>query len=121
MPYKIEQINKNIVSLELINDFTAEDAVNHAFDMDPILNRLGEAGVKAQFLVLTENLGKVSLEGRRAFSERNGDPRIGNTAVIGVNRFLKIVAQFITVASGKNNIRFFDDKEKALEWLENSD
>jgi hypothetical protein len=33
------------------------------------------------------------------------------------------MARFIMAASGKNNIRFFDevDEEKALKWLKHSD
>ena len=121
MGYKIEQITDRIIGIDFIGDFTAEDVVNHVLEMDPILDRLSLAGQKAQFLIRTASLGKISLEGRRSFAERNGDPRVGKTAVIGVNRLLKIVAQFVTVASGKNNIRFFDDEENAIKWLGNSD
>lgn len=121
MGYQIQQISENIISLDLISSFSAEDASNHALEMDPILERLCASGNKVHFLVRTVELGKISLEGRRSFGERNGDPRVGNTAVVGVNRFLKVVAQFVMVASGKQNIRFFDaaDEVSALNWLNN--
>jgi len=119
MGYKVQQISENIISLDLIGDFSAEDATNHVLEMDPILERLSASGNQVHFLVSTAELGKISLEGRRSFGERNGDPRLGSTAVVGVNRFLKIVAQFVMVASGKQNIRFFDaaDEVSALNWL----
>lgn len=120
MSYKIQKLTSQIIVLEFIGDFTAEDAVNHVLDMDPLLDQIGSSGDTAKFLIRTANLGAISLEGRRSFAKRNRDSRVGKTAVLGVNRFLKIVAQFITVASGKNNIRFFDDEENALKWLENS-
>ena len=121
MGYKIENITDHIIGIDFLGDFTAEDALNHAKEMDPILDQFSLTGHQAQFLIRTASLGKISLEGRRSFAERNGDPRVGKTAVVGVNRLLKIVAQFVTVASGKNNIRFFDDEENAIKWLGNSD
>ncbi|MFK7801728.1 MAG: STAS/SEC14 domain-containing protein [Anaerolineae bacterium] len=119
MGYQIQQISDHIVALDLIGDFSAEDATNHVLEMDPILERICKDGEKVHFLVRTVELGKISLEGRRSFGERNGDARVGSTAVVGVNRFLKVVAQFIMVASGKQNIRFFDaaDEASALGWL----
>ena len=122
MGYSIEKLGENIIKFEMIGDFTAEDAQNHADQMDPILSELAQNGQQAQFLIYTEQLKKISVEGRRSFSERNGDDRIGKTAVIGVNRFLKVIARFIMVASGKNNIRFFDieDDIDAIKWLKES-
>ncbi len=122
MGYKIEKLDNNIIKFDMFDTFSAEDAVGHAVEMDPILSQLELAGQKAAFLIYTTNLNKISVEGRRSFSERNGDPRIGKTAVIGVNRFLKVIARFIIVASGKDNIRFFDvpDEGDAIAWLKES-
>ena len=122
MGYSINRLDGNIIKFEMLGDFTAEDAKNHADEMDPILNELAQNGQKAQFLIYTEQLKKISVEGRRSFSERNGDDRIGKTAVVGVNRFLKVIARFIMVASGKSNIKFFDleDDLDAIEWLKES-
>jgi len=123
MGYKIESLSDNIISIRFLGDFTKEDAFEQAEEMDPILDQVHALGEQVHFLVHTEEMGKILVEGRRSFSERNGDPRIGKTAVIGVNQFLKIIARFIVVASGKDNIRFFNvgDDQEALEWLIGAD
>ena len=119
MGYSIERLGTNIIKFEMEGIFSAEDALNHEQQMDPILSELAQNGLKAQFLIYTANLSRISVEGRRSFSARNGDDRIGKTAVIGVNRFLKVIARFIMVASGKDNIKFFDedDEDQAIAWL----
>ncbi len=119
MGYSIERLDGNIIKFNMYDTFTAEDASSHAREMDPILAELGRKNEQAMFLIYTSKLKKISIEGRRSFSERNGDERIGKTAVVGVNRFLKVIARFIIVASGKDNIRFFDEVNEAdaLAWL----
>ncbi len=119
MGYVIERLDDNIIKFNMFDTFTAEDAESHSLEMDPILDELAQKNKQALFLIYTSDLKKISVEGRRSFSERNGDDRIGKTAVVGVNRFLKIIARFIIVASGKDNIRFFDepDEADAIAWL----
>lgn len=121
MGYKIELIKHDIIRLELIGNFTAEDTANQLSDIELIYNELDLAGKPTKFLVNAEKVGRISLETRRAFTEGNNNPQVGLSAVVGMNRMLQMVARFITVASGNNNIRFFSDEESALEWLQNND
>lgn len=121
MGYKLERLSQQIIRLEYIGDFTAEDAVSMLEETSKIGAELRPLGKKVKMYVNAVNAGHIALEARRMFTEHNKDPWAGKTAVVGVGRIHKVIARFMTVASGNDNIRFFDDEESALEWLENSD
>lgn len=65
---------------------------------------------------------EVDHEARRTFSEAvKKYPIPAKTAICYKNILFKIIAGFITTVSmGRLKVKFFEDKEKALEWLKNS-
>ncbi|MFK7801727.1 MAG: STAS/SEC14 domain-containing protein [Anaerolineae bacterium] len=121
MGYKLSKITENIMRLDLIGDFDAEDASNYPAQLMPYLENAAAHGEQLHIYVDTSEFGSLSVAGRRVFSEANKDERQGKIAASGVNRFLGMMARFIMVASGRDNIRFFDDENSALEWLKGSD
>ena len=60
---------------------------------------------------------KLSSKVRKAFSDLNGDPRLGKAATIGVDRYTRVLIGFVLKATRRDNIRLFENEEKALVWL----
>lgn len=121
MGYNLSKITENISRLNLQGDFDAEDAADYPTKLVPHLENAAARGQQLHIYVDTSEFGSLSVAGRRVFSDANKDERQGKIAATGVNRFLGMMARFIMVASGRDNIRFFEDETTALEWLKSSD
>ena len=61
--------------------------------------------------------GKLPPAVRKAFADLNRDPRLGKSATLNVNRYIRVLVGFVLRATGRTNIRFFDIEEEALAWL----
>lgn len=117
MAYTLEPVSKNILKIEFIGDITNEDAQENSAEIDELLEKATPSH-PIHFLVDASRMGKVSSGARRVFTQRNQNPRIGSTALVGMNRAIRVLAIFIAKASGReDNMRFFDSEESALEWL----
>ena len=64
--------------------------------------------------------GKLSPQARKILASLGRDPRLGKNAILGVGRYQRVMASFINRAAGRDNIRFFESEEKALDWLNES-
>ena len=120
MGFKLSTIEGNIARLDLIGDFDAQDAMEYPSELAPFLEQAHAMGKKLHIYTDTTHFGKLSVEGRRVFSDANKDSRQGKVAATGVNRLLGMMARFIMVASGRNNIQFFSSEDEALQWLKES-
>ena len=117
MAYELSNISDHIMTLKIIGDFDADDALVYADDLEEYFERAKSVGRKLHIYVDTSEMGKISVEIRRVTSETNKDPRAGYVATDGVNRVIRIMARFLMVASGRNNIYFFDTQKEAIDWL----
>ncbi len=117
MGQEVNLIAANIVKIEFIGDVTDEDAVQNSDQIDQYMADL-PAGEALHFLVDATRMGKISTKARHVFTERNKNPRVGNTAIYGVNRALKVLGVFIAKASNRDNLRFFNDEPEGLAWLQ---
>jgi hypothetical protein len=72
------------------------------------------------FLPLENNVDSmVSAEARKIYSRLAAHPQARRFAVIGRNFFLKFAANILfRMAGNSEKMRFFDSREKALEWFE---
>lgn len=116
MPYQVKQIEDDIIQLTFSGYIDDEDAVNHARELDEYLAEASEQN-PTHFLIITHDMGKISARARQSFAQRNQETRIGKSAVVGANRILRVLSIFILKASGRDNIRLFDDEKEALSWL----
>ncbi|HEY0220693.1 MAG TPA: STAS/SEC14 domain-containing protein, partial [Candidatus Paceibacterota bacterium] len=57
-----------------------------------------------------------AIEALIELAKRNKD-LVDKTAVLGGSEKLKIVGETIAALSGRENIKFFDTKEQAIDWL----
>jgi len=117
MGFKLSQIDDNIARLDLMGTFDAEDAQEYLEQVAPYFERVIALDKKLHIFIDSTQFEKLSTEGRRVFSDLNKHPAIGNLATMGINRIYSMLARFIMIASGKNNIRFFNSEDEALTWL----
>jgi len=61
--------------------------------------------------------GKVSSKARRLITGMVRDPRVGKFAIVGVDRYARVLVSFLAKAAGQDSIRFFEGEEEALAWL----
>ena len=121
MGFKISKIEENIIRFDMLGDFDAEDASACFNQTTALFAEAALRGKKLHVYVDTTQFGNMSVEGRRMFSKMNKDERQGSVAMVGVNRILKIMVRFIMVASGQDNVRFFDNEAQAIKWLKSLD
>jgi hypothetical protein len=63
--------------------------------------------------------GKVSAEFRKAVVRLMRDPRLRKFAVVGTNRYTRVLGSFFikAIKRDRDDVHFFDAKEEALAWL----
>lgn len=118
MAYTVERLKEGVLKVEFIDVISEEDAIGFAAGVQAHLRP--EKGAKQLDVLIDTSSAdsKLAPKTRRILTEYNKNPLIGNHAVVGINRALKVMATFIVKASGRNNIRFFDTEAEALDWLE---
>lgn len=117
MAQQVNLIAANIVKIEFIGDVTDEDATQNSDQIDQFMANLS-ADDSLHFLVDATRMGKISTKARHVFTERNKNPKVGNTAIYGVNRALKVLGVFIAKASKRDNLHFVNDEAEGLMWLQ---
>lgn len=68
-------------------------------------------------IITFQQLGIISFATRHYLTQLNQDPRCGAIAYMKPPRKARVLAQFIQKGSKRENIRFFEAEEDALEWL----
>ena len=117
MAQQVNLIAANIVKIEFIGDVTDEDALQNSDQIDQYMANL-PADEPLHFLVDATRMGKISTKARHVFTERNKNPKVGNTAIYGVNRALKVLGIFISKASKRENLHFVSGEAEGLAWLQ---
>ncbi len=72
-----------------------------------------------RILVLIKQHGiKFSPVARKTLATLNADRRLGLVAIVGAERYVRVLIGFILKATGRNNIHFFASEELAMAWLQ---
>ena len=71
----------------------------------------------AKMLVDCSEQGKMNYETRKIYTEAFKLPRPAFVAIYWKNTLVRITAGFLLAASGRQNVKLFENKEKALKWL----
>jgi ABC-type transporter Mla MlaB component len=118
MPYKLSMGDDGILRMAFIGDIDEEDVLAYVEEYTPLSEAATEAG-PLRILVDASQVGKVSSSARKALVEVYRAPGMGmlTTAVVGANRYVRVLAGFIMKALGRKGLRFFDSEEEALAWL----
>jgi hypothetical protein len=116
MAHELKMGNDGIIRLSFIGDISKEDVEAYERDLLPYLDAATETS-KLNIISYSGREGKYSSDARRRFTELNKDLRVGRVAILGGNRFNRVMATIILKATGRQNIRFFDTEEEAVAWL----
>ena len=114
MTHSMTMSENNILHAAILGEITEEVASAMLQDAKEFLD---EATEPVSVLVDTRKAGKISSSARRIFADLGRDPRGRKIAVLGLDRYQRVMASFINRATGRDNIRFFDSEEQALVWL----
>ena len=115
MAHELAMGDDGILRMAFIGDVDEAAITAWISDMQPFLET-AEKG-KLKMLVDASRDGKMSSTARRTFTEVNRDPRLDKIAIVKISRFNRVMATFIMTATGRHNIRFFDEEAEALVWL----
>jgi hypothetical protein len=118
MAYRITLRDENLLWVEFVGDVSSEDMENYIEEYKQYLER-ATAEHPFHFLVDSSQVGKLSAGARKALTSafRVSDPRVGNTALFGANRYARVLTSFVLKAVGRDDIRMFDSEEEAVAWL----
>jgi hypothetical protein len=116
MAHEMHMGDDGILRVKLSGDFDRQDVEAYVKDYEPFL---AQTTGMIDFLVDVSEVGKASSGARKAFGEMFSipNPRAGYTAVVGANRYVRVVAGFVTRVTGATNLRLFDTEDPALAWL----
>lgn len=116
MAFKFDMQPNGLLFIKVTGDFTDADTNAYLQELFAYVENLPESAQLHTLLDATA-IGKVSPNVRRAVSGSLDDPRFGKTAVLGNNRFIKVLIDFLIKATSRDNIRYFTDQQSALDWL----
>jgi len=116
---KIWVDNNGVVNVVVASQITEDDVT---LLVEKIKETLRGISGKTRVLI---DISTTSIIHSYRFRKRTADqireaikyPGIGKAAIFGGGVIMKTIASFIVVASGVENIRIFEKKEKALNWL----
>jgi hypothetical protein len=118
MAHEIKPVEDGILWVKLSEDMDLEDILAYTQDLQAFLDTVPETE-KLQFLADASQMGKMSARARKAITDmfRNPDPRIGDSAMVGGSRYVRVLGGFVMKAAGRDDVRFFDSEEEAVTWL----
>lgn len=115
-PNKLYFGEDKIFYVILIGDLSAE-IVNASYEFFERNKNKNMVDGKVRFFVDLTNSGKPSLEARKLTYDLSESKDIGKFAIIGLNPVAKVIAAFFMGNSKKKDMKFFNTREDALEWL----
>lgn len=121
MGFDFQEQSDGIIRVTFTGDIEERDALASAEMYKQVVERTPEDGV-ILFLVDVSRVGKSSFRSRKAFIElfSGSERRTTRTAVVGANRYVTLIADFILRTLGKTHVRLFDSESEALAWLKHS-
>lgn len=118
MAYTLEMGHDNILYVTINGEFTEAELQTYILDLNAYVDPLGEDETLLSFIDTT-GLDRVNPNLRRTIGDIMDDPRLGNTAILGNSRVVKVMVDFVLKASGRDHMRYFTDRDEALSWLLN--
>lgn len=118
MPYELDLRDDRILHVRFIGNVGPDEWSSYIRDYESFLE--SAAGTDSvHFLVDVNEMGKASARTRKAVVAdlRTPNPRVGKTAMIGTNRYARVLTSFLLKAVGRDDIRFFETVEDAMAWL----
>ena len=104
----------NILYMTLVGEI---DGKKTSIPMEEIMKLLNMVKGKVNIFVNLNKAGKPSIKARKLTVEIHKNEKVGKVAHFGVNPVAKVIAAFFMGSCKKKNVKFFNTKERAIEWL----
>lgn len=108
---------KELVSIEVWGVHDGKDAEDFKSSIFKLLEDVAEIK-RNKILLDCSNIKRVEHDARRIYTglakELSNGPYI---AIFGTNTIIGVVLDFVISASGREGVKFFKDKDKAINWL----
>jgi hypothetical protein len=105
-----------IVRVQYIGDIDRDGAEAFADYLAPHFAAASEKNL-VKVIAFSGSEEKYRSGARQKFAEINREPMLGAVAVVGTNRTTRVMATLILKATGRDNIRFFDEESDAVAWI----
>ena len=116
MAYTLHTDNDGILQVTITGDFTEEELKSYMNDLSGILADVPD-GKRIKSFMDTTKLGRVNPNLRRTVGDFMDNPKLGETAVLGNSRIVKVMIDFVLKASGRHHMKYFTDRDEAMAWL----
>ena len=118
MGYEITTLEDNLLRLKFVGDIELEDVVAYFKEYSIHLNNVTPEKQLHTIIDVSE-VGRASSAARKEFGEvfKDADPRAGKSAMVGANRYIRVLSGFVIKATGTKNLRLFDNEDQAKSWL----
>lgn len=117
MAYTLHKDDNDILQVKISGDFTEDELSTYMADLSNILNDVLDDKKIKSFIDTTE-LNRVNPNLRRSVGDFMENPKLGDTAVLGNSRVVKVMIDFALKASGRHHMRYFTDRKEAMTWLQ---
>ncbi len=115
---RIQILEDSIVYVEVVGEQTDEHAELIRKNVHIIAQSLPG---KMRQLINLNNSGKSSPKCRELFKQLNEENISDRVAVFGMHPVARVLAIFVTGVTQQKHVRFFTNKEEALNWLRQCD
>lgn len=118
MPFEIRMGSDGILRIIFSGDLdhTVLDTLQR--ELSPYVEA-STPGKPLKNMMYFQQIGQLSPTVRRYLSDLNQDERLGQTAFIHPPRKARVLGKFMLNASGRDNIRYFEQEGEAITWLQN--
>jgi hypothetical protein len=71
-------------------------------------------------IIFPENMGRISYAARRYFTDLNHNSQYGKVAIVNPPRSVRVLGMFVSKATNRDNIGFFEDEEQSISWIKSN-
>jgi hypothetical protein len=111
---RIRLMEHNIIHVVAFGTLELEDALA----IRDVIQRLEkQIDGRIHYLIDLNKAGKNSSQARKIWKERNENRITDKVALFGIHPVARVLASFVMKVTERNNMRFFNTMEEALQWL----
>lgn len=108
--------NDDVFRVRFMGVVSAEDVQTFVDFLTPTMVT-ATADNPIKLLVYTGLEEYYTPQARKDFIKLRDDLKFGRVTLVGTSRIARVMATLVLRASGRGNVRFFDEETDALDWL----
>lgn len=110
----IERLEDDIVLVTAWGEITGEIARAHYHYFNAFMK---ESPVPLKYIIDLNNCGKNDPEARNIWKELSEHTLVDKVVLYGLHPVTRVIASFVMRLSRNKNLRFYNLKEEAMQWL----